>query len=137
MSNISEVHPHAIEEIYIALVSYLGNEFDITSKVSRFTMYESIHSKFLTGECTIVDGSAMFSTVPIIGQEQIYINAKFKGTTIEHGFRVTEILDAKELNNNTGAYVLTFVAEKQFKNITSVFSRSFKGRNTDIISKRP
>jgi hypothetical protein len=135
MSDIAEIQPHQLEELYIALVSYLGNEFDITTKVTKFTMYESIRSKFITGECTIVDNSAMFSTVPIIGQEQIYINAKFKGTNIEHGFRVTEILDAKEINTNLGAYVLTFVAEKQFKNVTSVFSRSFKGRNTDIISK--
>jgi hypothetical protein len=136
MSNdIRQTLPNTLQELYIAIVTAKGVEHDITRKVTNFTMYESIHDKFLSGRLTLVDNSDLFSLAPIIGQEFIFVTYKFKETTVEHAFRATDIEDAKELNNNTGAYVINFVSDKQFLNATQVFSRSYKGRNTEIIAK--
>lgn len=134
-SDIRSILPNTIQELYISIVSYAGTEYDITRKVTKFTMYESIFDKFLSGQLTLVDNVELLSTAPIIGQEIIYITYKFKEETITHIFRVTDIEDAKEINDNSGAYILNFVSEKQFFNSTQFFSRSYKGRNTEIISK--
>jgi hypothetical protein len=133
---IQNIAPKVLQEYRVTLYSNITKQnWDITKQSSRIDIYENIFSPHLTGELQILDDSNLISEVPILGQETIFIFYKFKDTEVELVFNVAEVMQAKQLNEGYGAYVLKLVSIKQFLNATNIFSRSYSGRNTDIISQ--
>ena len=124
-----------IQDFQCAIVSHSGAVFDVTGNVSNFQIFESIFEHSLTGQMTIVDNSAMLSTIPIIGQEVITLYYKFKDKDIELGFRVSKIEDIKQVNDNTGVYVLKLISDKRYRSAVNLFSRSYRGKNSEIVAK--
>lgn len=124
-----------IQDFQCAIVSHSGAVFDVTGNVSNFQIFESIFEHSLTGQMTIVDNSAMLSTIPIIGQEVITLYYKFKNKDIELGFRVSKIEDIKQVNDNTGVYVLKLISDKRYRSAVNLFSRSYRGKNSEIVAK--
>jgi len=131
---IQNITPKALQEYRVTLYSGITKKnWDITKQASRIDIYENIFSPHLTGEIQILDDSNLISEVPILGQETVFIYYQFKDTEVELVFNVAEIKDAKQINEGYGAYILKLVSLKQFLNATNLFSRSYTGRNTDII----
>jgi len=124
-----------IQDFQASLISHSNSVYDISRNVSNFQVFESIFEPSLTGSITIVDNSAMISTVPVIGQEVITVSYKFKDKDVDLGFRVSEIQDVKNVNDNTGVYVLKLVSDKRYRSAVNLFSRSYRGKNTEIIAK--
>src|SRR5210317_697882 len=117
-----------IQDFQASLISHSNSVYDISRNVSNFQVFESIFEPSLTGSITIVDNSAMISTVPVIGQEVITVSYKFKDKDVDLGFRVSEIQDVKNVNDNTGVYVLKLVSDKRYRSAVNLFSRSYRGK---------
>ena len=133
--NVSAITPHELQDFQASIISHNNSVFNITERVSNFTIFESIFESSLTGTITIVDNIGMISTIPIIGQEIIAVSYKFKNKDVDIAFRVSEIHDIKNVNDNTGIYALKLVSDKKFLSAVNLFSRSYRGKNTEIIAK--
>ena len=125
----------AIQDLNCTLVSHSSQVFDLTRNVSNFQIFESIFEHSLTAQMTIVDNSAMLSTIPIIGQEVITLFYTFKDKSIELAFRVNKIEDIKQVNDNTGVYVLKLISDKRYRSAVNLFSRSYRGKSSEIVAK--
>ena len=133
--NVSAITPHELQDFQASIISHNNSVFNITERVSNFTIFESIFESSLTGTITIVDNIDMISTIPIIGQEIIAVSYKFKNKDVDIAFRVSEIHDIKNVNDNTGIYAIKLVSDKKFLSAVNLFSRSYRGKNTEIIAK--
>ena len=133
--NVSAITPHELQDFQASIISHNNSVFNITERVSNFTIFVSIFESSLTGTITIVDNIGMISTIPIIGQEIIAVSYKFKNKDVDIAFRVSEIHDIKNVNDNTGIYALKLVSDKKFLPAVNLFSRSYRGKNTEIIAK--
>jgi hypothetical protein len=133
--DVGAITPHHLQDFQANIVSHNNSVYNITERVSSFTVFESIFESSLTGSITIVDNIGLISTIPIIGQEIIVVSYKFKNKDIELVFRVSEIHDIKNVNDNTGIYALKLISDKRFKSATNLFSRAYRGKNTEIIAK--
>lgn len=131
---IDQVLPKELQDFAVGIRSHNGQDFNITELVSEINIYESIHEHFLSGTMVIIDNSAMYQLLPVLGQEVLTIYFKYKDHVVNRTFYVSYIKDIKQLNENVGAYVIEFVDKKQIDNVNNTFSRSYTGRNTEIIA---
>lgn len=137
MSNdIRNIIPGNIQDFKIVLENYQGNRFDVTQMVTELSMFESIYDHFISGDLVLIDNAAMFSFLPILGQEKIEVSYKYKEVEIEKQFTVIGVKEISHIvENSVGGYVLKFSSNKHILNEINTFSKSFSGRNTDIISQ--
>jgi len=135
MSEINAVRPKVLQNFKVNLISGISQQiWDISGNASRLDIYESLYSPVLSAELTIMDDSNLISEIPILGQEIVQIYWQYRDKEIYKDFHVSEILDAKQLGENYGAYRIKLVTHKQYLNSINLFSRSYSGRNTEIIS---
>lgn len=130
--------PKVLDFLEVSLLTYSGQAFDITTNVTEFNLYEDIDSFFIHGEMTVFDNSGMLFDFPMIGQEAITIRFKRTGDptqTIERQFFVTGVNNVSRVNEQTASFMLTLVSYYQVIDAQKMFSRSYSGLNTDIISK--
>lgn len=133
--DIKAVLSREVQEFHASIISHSDTSYDVTRLCSNFTVFESITEHSLTGTMTIVDSNGLLHTAPIIGQEIVYVSYKYKDKDVELIFRVNNIQDIKNVNDNTGVYVLMLISNHRYKSATNLFSRAYKGKNTEIIQK--
>ena len=133
--NMKAITAREVQDFNVTLISHANTVFDVTQYVSNFQVFESIFEHSLTGQMTIVDNTAMLSTIPVIGQEVVAVYYKFKDKEVELGFRVSKLEDAKSVNDNTGVYVLKLISDKRFRSAVNLFSRSYRGKSSEIVAK--
>lgn len=124
-----------VQDFQCAIVSHANTVFDISAYVSNFQIFESVFEHSLTGSMTVVDNTAMLSTIPVIGQEVVTVYYKYKDKEVSLAFRVNEIQDIKNVNDNTGVYSIKLISDKRFRSAVNLFSRSYRGKNSEIIAK--
>ena len=71
--DLRAVTPRELQDFQANILSHNNSAYNITERVSSFTVFESIFESSLTGAITIVDNIDMISTIPIIGQEIIAV----------------------------------------------------------------
>lgn len=133
--NMKAITAREVQDFNVTLISHANTVFNVTQYVSNFQVFESIFEHSLTGQMTIVDNTAMLSTIPVIGQEVVAVYYKFKDKEVELGFRVSRLEDAKSVNDNTGVYVLKLIDDKRFRSAVNLFSRSYRGKSSEIVAK--
>jgi len=131
--NVYALMPKKIKGMAVVIERYNKSTVDITSNITEISLYESIYTPFMYGEIIIVDNSAMLSKFPFIGQEKVLIAWEREDKTIAKVFYVTDVFDAKQINETTGGYGISITSEKQVRNSISLFSKSYKGNSADII----
>ena len=132
---IAELVPKKLKAIRIVVERYNKEVIDITSSISEISLYESIYAPFVYGELVVVDNSAMLSTFPFIGQEKVLIYWERENKTVTKIFRITDVFDVRQVNDQTGSYGLSITSEQQIRNSISLFSKSYKGNSSEIIEK--
>lgn len=135
---MSVTAPKALEFLEVTVLTHSGDSYDITENISSFDLYEDIDSFFIHGEMGIIDNSGIIWDFPMIGQEAITIRFKKPGDfnqTIERTFYVTGINHISRFNESTATFMVALVSYYQVTNAQSIFSRSYKGLNTEIIQK--
>lgn len=130
--------PKGLQTLEISLLTHDQKVLDITSNVPQFSLYEDIDSFFVHGEMSIVDNSGMLVNFPLIGQEFINIRMRRFGEDAQEIIRtffVSGVSSVKRLNETSASIFVHLVSPYQLTDSQKVFSRSYQGLNTDIISK--
>ena len=133
--SIKAILPKDLQTLHVVIGAHNDAAFDISSKVTKINLYESIDSPFVYGEMTVVDNDNLINKVPLVGQERLGIEFKYKNKEVQLRFYVTEYIDTKVMTEGAGAFVIKFTSVREFYNHTSVFSKSYKGRSSEIIQK--
>ena len=133
--SIKAILPKDLQTLHVVIGAHNDAAFDISSKVTKINLYESIDSPFVYGEMTVVDNDNLINKVPLVGQERLGIEFKYKNKEVQLRFYVTEYIDTKVMTEGVGAFVIKFTSVREFYNHTSVFSKSYKGRSSEIIQK--
>lgn len=136
MSDIQALRPKVLQNLKVSIISGIDQQMtDITAQVARVDLFESIFAPYITVNMTIADTANLINEIPIVGQEVVQIYYQYKDQEIYKDFHVAEIKGAKVLTDTYGGYELVLKNHKEYLNSINTFSRSFSGRNTDIISQ--
>jgi len=135
MANIEDIAPKQISGYKVLITSLNGTTVDISPLVIETSIFESIYSISMHGQLVIADNSAVFSDLPIVGQEKINIQFIRNEVDFDLNFVVSGIEDLASYNDATGAYVITFTSESSLVNAVSTFSKSLSGLGIDIIDR--
>ena len=99
----------------LSLVTADGDSVAIEDIVVNFRMYESIYSKFVSADISIVDGINLLKNYKICGQEYVRISIRQKendGTesdtvnSIDKVFRVYKVVNNVRVDDKMQSYVL-------------------------------
>lgn len=134
-NDLSQITPKKITGLKVTVKKYNGTIIDIAHNVTEISIYESIYTPFLYGELIIVDNSAMVSTFPFVGQEEVLIEWEREGRKMKKKFFITDVFDVKQQLEGVGSYGLSITSEKQMRNAISLFSKAYRGRGDEIIKK--
>lgn len=132
---LAQQTPKTITGLKVTVQKYNGQLVDIAHNITEISIYESIYTSFLYGEIIIVDNSAMVSTFPFVGQEQVLIEWDRDGRHMKKKFYITDIFDVKQQLEGVGSYGLSITSEKQMRNAISLFSKAYRGSGDEIIQK--
>lgn len=127
--------PHDIEVREIVITTPAGKELDITDLIAEFNVYESIFTPILTGSMVIVDAAALFSSLPIVGQEKITGKIVRGDDTKEFTFYTTDIKSINNDNDYTLTYTVELVEEAYLYNAVSLVSQAYEGSVSDIVQR--
>ena len=112
------------------------NILDIKPMVSEFVYSEDINIPFTSLTLLIADSLGLAELFPLVGYELIGI--KIKSNTqenyIQKLFKINSISNRKILQERSHVYVIEALSLEFFKNKTSSFERSYKGKTgSDIV----
>lgn len=115
-----------------------GDLVDLRNQFIEITIYESIDDDKLVGEILLLDGLNFAETIPIVGNETIFISYKTLGSDakyVELVGRVTAVLGkARTENEKVEMYKLQFVTTTTFSNRLKRLSSSYSGTIAEIVS---
>lgn len=137
MSNEQEllsVIPNGIRGLRIQVETHDKRTFDISGNILEMSLYESIYYSYIHGELYLTDNSSMLSDFPFIGQERLLVEWERDEETTTREFFITKVSNISSNRDGYGVYELTVTSERQMRNATSLFSKSYKGRGDEIIS---
>jgi hypothetical protein len=130
---IEQIAPRQISSYKVVIESPNGTRLDITPHVIEMSIFESIYAINMHGQLVIGDNSAIFSDLPIVGQENINIQFTRMGEDVDLDFVVSGVEDISSPLESVGAYVILFTAKTKLLNTVSESSKSYKGLGVDII----
>jgi hypothetical protein len=122
----------------LEIVSNAGGEpFDLKNMFLEITLVESIFNHCMLGEILLREGLNLAETLPIVGNEQIYIEYRTPGTNAEYvkisGRVVAPMGKARTENEKVEVYKLQFISNTQFTNRMKRVAKSYKGDISKII----
>ena len=104
-----------------------GSPIDLRPQFIELMIYETIFDTKMVGELAILDVLNYAETIPIVGNETIFISYKTKGADkpVDIVGKVFTILGkARTSNEKSEVYKIQFVSEIQYKNHTKRLSCS-------------
>lgn len=107
-----------------------GSPIDLRPQFIELMIYETIFDTKMVGELAILDVLNYSETIPIVGNETIFISYKTKGADkpVDIVGKVFTILGkARTSNEKSEVYKIQFVSEIQYKNHSKRLSCSKKG----------
>lgn len=135
MSNTKTFAPNGIEDLNVVVRTFDGAEINITENVIAFTIFESIFSPILFGKLQVLDNSAMLSTLPWIGQEQIVFQWERNEEPVERVFYSTGIENVVPMNDVRASYQIGITSRAEFKNSSTLFSKSYTLSADNMINR--
>lgn len=132
--------PFTIKACHI--VNQEGMSNNIVGITVGFHLYESITSKYLTGDMMIVDGVNILKSFRFTGQEFIRLSIAHgaetddePGPIIDLHFRVYKMSNVIKANEFTQTYKLLFCDPTMFIGMTTRISKVYRGSYSDMLFK--
>ena len=124
------------------IVNQEGMSNNILGITVGFHIYESIKSKYLTGDMIIVDGVNILKSFRFTGQEYIRLSIAHgseedvePGPVIDLTFRVYKMVNVIKANEFTQTYKLLFCDPTMFIGSTTRISKVYRGSYSDMLFK--
>jgi len=127
----------------LTIVNSEKESVDLSTDLAiNLRLYESIYSKFITGDVSVLDGLNLLKNFKFTGQESLTIRMRQKeGVTdlssnefsIEKTFRIYKVVNIQRPLNNTLTYQLKFCDPRMFSARTTRISQTLRGSYTDML----
>ena len=129
----------------VVMVSYNGQEIDISSSVAEINIYESLFNNTLSGNLVLVDAKNLPFEFPITGLERIEFKLASPGfgdakgrhydftSKSGHPMYIYKITDRQPLNAKVQTYVLNFCSRETIRNEQVRVTRAFTGGNVNMV----
>jgi hypothetical protein len=129
----------------VIMVSYNGQEIDISSSVAEINIYESLFNNTLSGNLVLIDAKNLPFEFPITGLERIEFKLTSPGfgdsvgrhydftSKSGHPMYIYKITDRQPLNQKTQTYVLNFCSRETIRNEQVRVTRAFTGGNVNMV----
>ena len=134
----------------VEIISYTGEAYDITQMRTHIKIFEDIFNQCISGEMGVIDGMDLPHLLPMIGQEKLRIRFTRPEVTEdanrnssepvyeswERTFNVYNITQRKPFAERSQSYMLHFISEEFYKNLSSVVQKGWvKTLNSDIVQE--
>ena len=141
--------PGAFELSNIILTSYANdsetgrpNRLNIRNLVTEFNIYESLDSKFLSGDMILTDATNVIQTLPLTGFERVEFFFRSPNTTVGYDFGVDKghpmfvysLKNRKQINPNAQVYQLKFISLEGIRDHQTRVSQAFSGNIEQMIA---
>lgn len=115
-------------------IQHRSDDYDISSMVIEFAIFESIHNFSLSGYLMVVDTNNLISNLDLSGGESIKIRFGTRGlnNVNTHMFELYKI-SPRDVEERTQTYKLMFTTEEMMINSNIMVSRSFNTGYHEII----
>lgn len=130
---MSNYQPSSVTVESVEIESHNDKVIDITDLFISLTINESLFNPILKGTLMLGDATALFSTLPIVGQEKVKIlyTRDDEEHTIE--MRTTHVEKIGHVNDYSVTYTINLVQEEYLLNGITQVSQSFNGPMSTII----
>jgi hypothetical protein len=131
----------------IHLVNQDGKSVDIGSLVQGFRLYESIYTKFVTADITLLDAVNLLKHYALTGQEFVRISFMHGNTEdnseevpiIDKTFRVYKVINITRIKETVQAYQLKLCEPQMVNSKTTRIEKVYRGSHSkmlnDVITK--
>lgn len=125
-------------EIKTCVLTSIASEksFDIINQVIAIQVYEDLFSPFISGNLIIRESLDLLNFLPITGQEwlELYIETPSlrEEDHIKGKFFIYKISDREYVAERNVVYKLHFISEHALKDASTILSKGFKGKISDI-----
>ena len=132
----------------VHLVTGDGHALDIASITQGFTLYESINSKFVTGDMTIVDGLNLIKNYRFTGQEHIRLHFDTEPDSVEKEeeeegtkkgidvtFRVYKLVNVERPKGPFQTYEILLCDPYMFNANATRISKVYRGSYSEMLTK--
>lgn len=126
----------------LTIINQHGETVVVDAVCIGLTLYESIFSKFCSGQASFIDGVGLLKNYRFTGQEFIRISIKqkegfdeeaAKEFTIDKTFRIYKVENTQRPKESTMSYVVKFVDPRQFYVNKKRLSRVFRGSKGQML----
>jgi len=115
---------------------------NIRNIVSEFNIYESLDSKFLSGDMILTDATNVIQTLPLTGFERVEFFFRSPNTTVGYDFGadkghpmfVYSLTNRKQINPNAQVYQLKFISLEGIRDHQTRVSQAFSGNIEQMIA---
>lgn len=127
----------------IHLVNQDGKSVDIGSLVQGFRLYESIYTKFVTADVTLLDAVNLLKHYALTGQEFIRISLMHGNTEdndlgevpiIDKTFRVYKVINITRIKETVQAYQLKLCEPQMVNSKTTRLNKVYRGSHSKMLS---
>jgi len=122
----------------VHLVNGDGKSIDIQSITAGFSLYESINSKFVTGDITLIDSVNLIKNYRFTGQEHIRVHISTERDEIDQElekiFRVYKLNNVQRPRAGTQTYEMKLCDPLMFVANTTRLSKVYRGSYTEMMS---
>lgn len=137
-SNIENKDYHAgfIEIVDIILTNQWGKKTSLLPFFIEMNIQEDIFMPVIHGNMTLVDSVDLYSTFPIIGEEELTIKYKdYVSDVVTQKFYVYSVPNKEFANEKTSTYILEFCSEELLMSKSIRYSKSYqKMLASDIVA---
>ena len=118
-----------------------GKGINIKDLIVDIQIYENIMSPFITGELTISDSVNMLEMLPMIGEEQVFLDMENPSSSTETVLRkeklfmVYKLGGMENLKMKNRVYTLYIISIEGFTDMNQRVSQTFKGKISDTVKK--
>lgn len=122
----------------IVLETTVGGKTSILGSVSSIGLFEDIFTPFMTGQLVLADGNNLTQKLPINGREIITISYRtpLNGNRKVVRMRICgQLSRSKTTESRTDLLELRLISEMGYENNLIRFSKSFKGKYSDIVTE--
>lgn len=113
-----------------------NDSIDILNLVDRFSIYESIYSKHITGNVVVVDAKNLINNLLLTGQENITIHCEMPEelqTVVERTFRIYKISNLIREGDLVQIYTMHFCDPLMYRSKEDRISQALRGSHKDMI----
>lgn len=128
------------EVVRLDIVSAQGGEpISLLNQFVTIVIYEDLVANSLVGEVGIADAFNYAETIPIVGNEKVFLEYRTRGKKVEVVKLTGRVYTSLGKNRTSGekgeVYKLVFRTEGSFQDYTKRVSSSLKGTISDMVKK--